>query len=99
MIVAIQSGVQLSWFEVAADRSLMWTLVHRCNIRELLTAGSAVGLFFAMSVIIGMAPVYAEIEQTKGFSRSPDSLAIRVLPFGDSITQGGRRDRPEYTYR
>ncbi len=77
----------------------MWTLVHRCNIRELLTAHSAVGLFFAMSIIIGTAPVCAEIEQTKGFSRSPDSLAIRVLPFGDSITQGGRRDRPEYTYR
>jgi acyl-CoA thioesterase I len=25
--------------------------------------------------------------------------AIRILPLGDSITQGGRTDRPEYTYR
>lgn len=24
---------------------------------------------------------------------------IRILPLGDSITQGGRADRPEYTYR
>jgi acyl-CoA thioesterase-1 len=24
---------------------------------------------------------------------------VRILPLGDSITQGGRTDRPEYTYR
>jgi lysophospholipase L1-like esterase len=27
------------------------------------------------------------------------SRPIRILPLGDSITQGGRNDRPEYTYR
>jgi acyl-CoA thioesterase-1 len=29
----------------------------------------------------------------------PAARVIRILPLGDSITQGGRRDRPEYTYR
>lgn len=28
-----------------------------------------------------------------------DKAAIRILPLGDSITQGGRADRAEYTYR
>lgn len=26
-------------------------------------------------------------------------MRIHILPIGDSITQGGRRDRPEYSYR
>jgi acyl-CoA thioesterase-1 len=29
----------------------------------------------------------------------PGGKTIRILPLGDSITQGGRRDRPEYSYR
>jgi lysophospholipase L1-like esterase len=32
---------------------------------------------------------------TAAFSADP----IRILPIGDSITQGGRKDREEYTYR
>lgn len=29
----------------------------------------------------------------------PTGAPIRILPLGDSITQGGRQDRPEFTYR
>jgi hypothetical protein len=29
----------------------------------------------------------------------PSDHVIRILPLGDSITQGGKRDREEYTYR
>ncbi len=29
----------------------------------------------------------------------PPLRPLRILPLGDSITQGGRADRPEYTYR
>ncbi|QXP85658.1 hypothetical protein [Methylococcus sp. Mc7] len=34
-------------------------------------------------------------------SAMPQAFAdtIRILPLGDSITQGGRKDRPEYSYR
>ncbi len=31
--------------------------------------------------------------------KTPTSDLINILPLGDSITQGGRKDRPEYTYR
>lgn len=36
-------------------------------------------------------------DRRTGTTRSP--RVIRVLPLGDSITQGGRNDRAEYTYR
>jgi acyl-CoA thioesterase I len=49
---------------------------------------------FMLSVIV---PAQAET----GAASGPNDAAkiIRILPLGDSITQGGRRDREEYTYR
>jgi acyl-CoA thioesterase-1 len=52
----------------------------------------ALGLLAVIAVLLAaIAPVAAE--------QIADSKIIRILPLGDSITQGGRRDRPEYTYR
>jgi lysophospholipase L1-like esterase len=34
-----------------------------------------------------------------GATDGPGDRPIRILPLGDSITQGGRRDRAEHTYR
>lgn len=33
------------------------------------------------------------------FSSLAQDKAVRILPLGDSITQGGKKDRQEYTYR
>lgn len=38
------------------------------------------------------------IQKPKQGAKTP-ALPVRVLPLGDSITQGGRTDRAEYTYR
>lgn len=34
-----------------------------------------------------------------GFLYADEGAVLRILPIGDSITQGGVRGRPEYTYR
>ena len=46
--------------------------------------------------LLALAPAKASSEPSlAGASAAP----IRILPLGDSITQGGRRDRLEYSYR
>jgi hypothetical protein len=40
-----------------------------------------------------------EEEGASFFQKEQPEDWINILPLGDSITQGGRKDRPEYTYR
>ncbi|MEM9354663.1 MAG: GDSL-type esterase/lipase family protein [Pseudomonadota bacterium] len=79
----------------------MRTFVHQfyCMARVLISAVFVIGLLLIWPTIIGSVEVYAEDQKTKRPSPSSSNPPIRVLPFGDSITQGGRRDRPEFTYR
>jgi acyl-CoA thioesterase-1 len=51
-----------------------------------------------MSGLVGLAPTRAETAELPPAAHIEHQL-IRILPLGDSITQGGRNDRPEYTYR
>jgi lysophospholipase L1-like esterase len=54
--------------------------------------------FLALAFLI-IAPASANPEPNAAAASDHSAAAIRILPLGDSITQGGRRDRPEYTYR
>ncbi|MDQ8700240.1 GDSL-type esterase/lipase family protein [Hyphomicrobium sp. LHD-15] len=49
--------------------------------------------------LAAMDPALAETAANAAMAKQEGSRTIRVLPLGDSITQGGRSDRPEYTYR
>ncbi len=49
-----------------------------------------------LSLLMLALPAGAETGGDRATS-SPET--IHILPLGDSITQGGRRDRPEWTYR
>lgn len=53
------------------------------------------GLFFALSLVA----TEADRQNSQTGKRASNTKLIHVLPLGDSITQGGRRDRPEYSYR
>jgi lysophospholipase L1-like esterase len=45
-------------------------------------------------------PPYTSSTETPGpAANATASAPIRILPLGDSITQGGRQGRPEYSYR
>jgi acyl-CoA thioesterase I len=61
------------------------------------------GCCIALTVVL--MNLDAPMAQTASPSTAPQSSAarsariIRILPLGDSITQGGRNDRAEYTYR
>lgn len=49
--------------------------------------------------LAAMNPALAETTANAAMAKQEGSRTIRILPLGDSITQGGRNDRPEYTYR
>ncbi len=44
-------------------------------------------------------PPFATAENAVVTAKANAAAPIRILPLGDSITQGGRADRAEYTYR
>lgn len=52
-----------------------------------------------MTVIYALASIWAPPAGVAEASERATPKTINVLPIGDSITQGGRADRPEYTYR
>lgn len=53
----------------------------------------------AMITLAASEPARAEPATDVTAAKPASPRTIRVLPLGDSITQGGRNDRPEYTYR
>lgn len=53
----------------------------------------------AALVVAAATPALAQSAREGTASRPVIGQPIRILPLGDSITQGGRTDRPEYTYR
>lgn len=58
----------------------------------------ALGIIAFVAVVLAALPLQAS-ECKPQSPQSGHGAIIRILPLGDSITQGGRRDRPEYTYR
>lgn len=50
-------------------------------------------------VLSAFVPTEADPGAQSSSGQDPSANVVRILPLGDSITQGGRRDRPEYTYR
>jgi hypothetical protein len=63
---------------------------------------TALGLLAFIAVLVAATPpiaAEAERQTAQATGQVADGKTIRLLPLGDSITQGGRRDRPEYTYR
>ena len=61
----------------------------------LLACGITIGFFPGASTLAQSDTRTADSQSGKARS----SRVIHILPLGDSITQGGRNDRAEYTYR
>ncbi|MBC8139197.1 MAG: G-D-S-L family lipolytic protein [Fibrella sp.] len=55
-------------------------------------------ILLSFAVALSLAPIANAVQQPKPDTKRA-TQPIRVLPIGDSITQGGRADRAEYTYR
>ena len=73
------------------------TLLSRLSSTAAQVAWRRVVL--AAVVIAAAAPALAQVARDGVAKRRDVAQPIRILPLGDSITQGGRQDRPEYTYR
>jgi acyl-CoA thioesterase I len=59
--------------------------------------GKLVALFICLSLLpAALVHVTSSIAPA---GKRDGPMKIHIVPIGDSITQGGRRDRPEYSYR
>jgi len=56
-------------------------------------------IFAAIAFVLILAPALVTPLPVSAEPVSVGTQTIYVLPIGDSVTQGGRNDRPEYTYR
>lgn len=65
---------------------------------DRLRLGCCVLVFLGVGGV-GVLPAHAVTSPEATECANRPGQAIRILPLGDSITEGGRRDRPEYTYR
>jgi acyl-CoA thioesterase I len=76
------------------------TSVQRIDARSLLRLRSLQPLTFAvMGKVSAFVIAIATLLVLDSWHCAAMPLPIKILPLGDSITQGGRADRPEYTYR
>jgi len=77
--------------------------MHFSNLLPRLPAIAALEVWWlgalAAFFIAALSPVLAQPAHDRAANRRGPGQPIRILPIGDSVTHGGRTDRPEYTYR
>jgi len=63
---------------------------------------NSIGILFMIGLLAGSLAFAVELPaagQAVSAATEPSAKPLHILPLGDSITQGGRNDRPEYSYR
>ena len=93
------NGLESASDQIAADQMVDPATWGFQLAPQVLAAAAGVGLH-ADGTVDPEAPATSVGALPYRVARAPfDSPTVGIVPIGDSITQGGRRDREEYTYR